>query len=70
MSYKYKRKKCPLCKSMSGCLSDGVVKRYYCMYCSIEFTMNAKDEVETVSEIRASGVIDEIEDWENYKLYD
>ncbi|MGL5712605.1 MAG: hypothetical protein ACRCX2_06275 [Paraclostridium sp.] len=67
---KYKRKKCPLCKSLSGCLSDGVVRRYYCLYCSIEFTMDSNGGIESVYEIKASGTTEEIYDWENYKLYD
>lgn len=61
---------CPLCKSKSKLLKGNTRRRYFCQQCSIEFTTDSDDKISKVFEIGKNGDLDEIKDWENYKLYD
>jgi len=61
---------CPLCKSKSKLLKGNTRKRYYCQQCYIEFTTDSKNRINQVFEIGKNGDLDEIKDWENYRLYE
>ena len=61
---------CPLCKSKSKLLKGNTKRRYFCQQCFIEFTTDSKNRISQVFEIGKNGDLDEIKDWENYKLYE
>ena len=61
---------CPLCKSKSKLLKGNTRRRYFCQECFIEFTTDSKNIINKVFDIGKNGDLEEIKDWENYKLYD